>query len=258
MRFGGAGNTGAIHRAIWAPGVTNSEQAFLFLNQLVANAVKPLIGQENRDTHLIDLGCGIGGTAIFLATELGIRVTGVSISAIQTTIAKDRSNAASLDARLKFITADFDALPKLEKVDAIYAIESFVHSRNARAFFAQAADLLRQNGRLIICDDFLGENISNKGSHYVARFKSGWQLNNLITVKEVESLALEFGFKLVESHSLSEYLKGFPAILRWAVDTICRIPLPWAYWQNLAGGTALQLCVKRGWTRYQALVWEKI
>jgi hypothetical protein len=35
------------------------------------------------------------------------------------------------------------------------------------------------------------------------------------------------------------------------------VPLPWAYWHNLAGGTALQHCVKNGWTRYLALVFEK-
>lgn len=258
LRFGGAGETGAIHRAIWAPGVENPEQAFLFLNQLIGNAIRPLVGTAQQNTHLIDLGCGVGGTATYLAQELGISVTGISISATQTEIAQARTQAASLSHRVKFIKADFDTLVELGEVDAICAIESFVHTRDASAFFAHAATSLRTNGRLIICDDFLGQSVPPKGLRCVTRFKKGWQLNTLLTEKEVESLAAAAGFRLIESHPLSNYLRGFPALARWAVDMLCRIPLPWAYWQNLSGGTALQLCVKRGWTEYHALVWEKI
>ena len=258
MRFGGAGQTGAIHRAIWAPGIETREDAFLFLNRLVANAVSPLIGSDPLATHLIDLGCGVGGTATFLASELGINVTGISISETQIEIAKSRSLNTPLTQHVRFLCTDFDNLHKLGKADALCAIESFVHARDAHSFFAQAVNALKSNGRLIICDDFLGENISTAGSRCVARFKKGWQLNSLHTVKEVERIAIQHGFRLIESHSLSEHLRGFPAFVRWVISFICTIPLPWAYWKNLSGGTALQLCVKRRWTQYQALVWEKI
>tara|TARA_R110001592_G_scaffold205942_2_gene456581 strand:- start:153 stop:1019 length:867 start_codon:yes stop_codon:yes gene_type:complete len=258
LRFGGAADTGAIHRAIWAPGVNNREDAFLYLNRLIADAIRPLLGAAPQDTHLIDLGCGVGGTAKFIANELGIRVTGISISATQIEIAEQRIQDSDLQERIDFICADFDALPELGQADALCAIESFVHCRDATKFFSQAAAALRPKGRLIVCDDFLGDNVPVQGLRCVAKFKKGWQLNSLLTRGEVERLALEHGLKLVESHSLTNYLRGFPSAIRWAVSTICSIPLPWAYWQNLAGGTALQLCVKQRWTQYQAFVWEKI
>jgi SAM-dependent methyltransferase len=258
LRFGGAGETGAIHRAIWAPGVSSREDAFLFLNRLIANAIKPLLGRNPQESHLVDLGCGVGGTSTFLARELGIRVTGISISDTQIAIANARIQDSPLQQHVHFVSADFDELPELGQVDALCAIESFVHARDASNFFSQAAATLRANGRLIVCDDFLGESVPKEGWRHVARFRRGWQLNSLITVSEIERLALQHGFRLVESHSLSEYLRGFPTVVRWAISTICAIPLSWAYWQNLSGGTALQLCVKRGWTQYRALVWEKI
>tara|TARA_R110001599_G_scaffold25289_1_gene90617 strand:- start:28 stop:894 length:867 start_codon:yes stop_codon:yes gene_type:complete len=258
LRFGGAADTGAIHRAIWAPGIDSREDAFLYLNRLIADAIRPLLSAAPLDTHLIDLGCGVGGTAKFIANELGIRVTGISISATQIEIAKQRIQDSPPQERIDFICADFDALPELGQADALCAIESFVHSRDATKFFSQAAAALRPKGRLIVCDDFLGDDVSERGLRCVARFKKGWQLNSLITRGEVERLAQAHGLRLVESHSLTEYLRGFPSTIRWAVSTICSIPLPWAYWQNLAGGTALQLCVKQGWTQYQAFVWEKI
>lgn len=258
LRLGRSGATGAIHRAIWAPGVNNREEALLFLNHLVANAIKPIIGTEPLSTHLIDLGCGVGGTATFLANELGINVTGISISATQIEIANTRVASLASHQHIHFIQADFDALPALRQADALCAIESFVHARDANRFFAQAAATLSLSGRLIICDDFLGESVPKEGLRSVERFKHGWQLNSLLTVSEVEELASQHGFRLVESHSLTEYLRGFPRIVRWAISTICAIPLPWAYWNNLSGGTALQLCVQRRWTEYRALVWEKV
>lgn len=258
LRFGGAGETGAIHRAIWAPGVNSREEAFLFLNHLIANAIKPLLGAIPSETHLVDLGCGVGGTATFLASKLGIRVTGISISATQIAIANARIQDSRLRQRVQFLSADFDELPKLGQVDALCAIESFVHARDAENFFAQAAATLKAKGRLIVCDDFLGEDIPAQGLRHVASFRRDWQLNSLITVTDAERLAIQYGFKLIESFSLTEYLRGFPAALRWAISAICAIPLPWAYWKNLSGGTALQLCVQRRWTQYRALVWEKI
>jgi len=258
LRFGGAGDTAAIHRAIWAPGVSNREEAFLYLNRLVANAIRPLLGADPQQTRLIDLGCGVGGTATFIANELGIRATGISISETQVAIASERIHNTALQQRVDFLRANFDSLPQLGQADALCAIESFVHTRDANEFFAQAAVILKPKGRLIICDDFLGENIPKRGLRCVARFKKGWQLNSLLTAKEVERLAARHGLELVESHTLTEYLRGFPPVLRWALSSLCTIPLPWAYWHNLAGGTALQLCVKRRWTEYRAFVWEKI
>ena len=41
LSLGGSGKTVAIHRQIWAPEVKTAEQAFLYLNRLVAGAVQP-------------------------------------------------------------------------------------------------------------------------------------------------------------------------------------------------------------------------
>jgi hypothetical protein len=42
-----------------------------------------------------------------------------------------------------------------------------------------------------------------------------------------------------------------------AVTWLTRLPVRSAYWQNLSGGSALQVCVAHGWTRYLALIFEK-
>ncbi|MES3006438.1 MAG: methyltransferase domain-containing protein [Pseudomonadota bacterium] len=261
LRFGGSGDTAAIHRAIWAPGVTSKAQAFNYLNALVAQAVVPLLGTAedgtNASVHLLDLGCGVGGTSTWLAQTLGITVTGVTLSTAQIEVARERAQRLGLTEQVKFLLSDFSALPAIAPVQAACAIESFVHAPDAKAFFAMAARQVQPGGRLIICDDFLNPPHSPQALRWVNRFIRGWHLNNLLASSAVETLAAEAGFRLIEAHDLSPYLRSFHPVWLWLVTTVTRLPLRWAYWQNLSGGTALQVCVRRGWTQYRALVWER-
>jgi ubiquinone/menaquinone biosynthesis C-methylase UbiE len=257
LRFGGAEQIGAIHRAIWASGVNTQAHALSFLNHLVAKSITPLIRGDAIETQVLDLGCGVGGTAVFLAKELGVSITGITISETQTQIARQRAKSTSVSDKTNFITADFETLSEMANLDAIYAIESLVHARDLKAILERAAKMLRTNGRFILCDDFLSPDVSPMGQVWVERFKRGWQLNSLVTIEELETIAENAGLRLVESHNLTAFLRGFPAPILNVMSQITRIPVPWAYWRNLAGGTALQVCVKRGWTRYQAFVWEK-
>ncbi|MDO9318728.1 MAG: class I SAM-dependent methyltransferase [Gammaproteobacteria bacterium] len=257
LRLGGSGNTAAIHRAIWAPGVINKQQAFGYLNALVAQAVQPLPDTAPENVHLLDLGCGVGGTSTWLAQTLGIKVTGITLSAAQVEVARERAQRLGLTEQVDFVLADFAALPEIAPAQAACAIESFVHARDASAFFTMAARHIQPRGRLVICDDFLNPPHSASAQKWIGRFVRGWHLNNLQPVDEVLRLAEMAGFRLLEAHDLSHCVRSFSTPLLWAVTTLTRLPVPWAYWHNLSGGTALQVCLRRGWTKYWALVWER-
>ncbi|MCP5356991.1 MAG: methyltransferase domain-containing protein [Pseudomonadales bacterium] len=258
LRLGGAGGTGAIHRAIWAPGVRNKRDALMYLNHLVASHINPLpsaAGTELR--HLIDLGCGTGGTALFLAQTLGLRVTGVTLSPVQVNMANASATAGGIRDQAQFLTADFASLPPLPPADALCAIESFAHAHDAGAFFAMAAALLKPGGRLVLCDDFLADERPARAEPCLQRVRRGWHLNSLISLTECKTLAEQQGLTLLQDDNLSAWVRPFPAPLLWLLSNITRLPLNTPYWQNLSGGSALQVCGKMGWTEYHALVWER-
>jgi cyclopropane fatty-acyl-phospholipid synthase-like methyltransferase len=251
--FGGSGDVAAIHRAIYAPGVGSTEAAFNYLNSCVAEAIKPCISD---DSQVLDLGCGVGGTATWLAQSLAVNVTGITISSIQQQLATERAQQMGVQSRCTFIAADFAQLPQLPVMDAAFAIESFVHARSADSFFAMVAARVREGGRLVICDDFLNPELPPQADFWIQRFKCGWYLNQLHTLQSVIEAADRHGFKLVGSSDLSAYVRGFPRPLLWLMRHLTRLPLPWTYWHNLAGGTALQYCIQRGWTRYHVVIFE--
>lgn len=259
LRFGGSGATAAIHRRIWAPGVQSAADAFAYLNWWVARAVQPSFSLH-APSRLLDLGCGVGGTATWLAEHLGVQVTGVTNSAVQRDFAAQRARRLGVEDRCRFALADFMALPPLGPFNAAYAIESFVHAPDAPRFFNQANQQLVLGGRLVICDDFLaGSNgtLDGEAAPWLARFRSDWQINTLLTLEAVQQMAARLGFRLVEAADLSAYLRSFHPLLLRAVAWLTQLPLRSAYWQNLSGGAALQICTLRGWTRYLALIFEK-
>src|SRR5690606_38551820 len=105
--LGGSGDAAAIHRAIWAAGIGNRNEAFLYLNRLVADALRPLLENAETSMRVLDLGCGVGGTSTWLAQELQVQVTGVTISATQRALAQERAQSLGQDILTTFINADF-------------------------------------------------------------------------------------------------------------------------------------------------------
>jgi SAM-dependent methyltransferase len=261
LRLGGSGEAAAIHRAIWADGVQNPAQAFEYLNQFVAGAVQPVL-EINSPARLLDLGCGVGGTATWLARRLSAQVIGVTNSAMQRQTAVERAERLGLSERCTFLLADFMELPPLPAVNAAWAIESLVHAPDAGRFFAQAARQVVSGGRLVVCDDFLSQAgaASPPGSppaRWLERFRRGWHVHNLLTVEQADQLAWQAGFNLLGSVDLTPFIRSSHPWLLAMLATITRLPLRWAYWQNLSGGSALQVCIRQGWTCYRALIWEK-
>lgn len=261
LRLGGGGEAAAIHRAIWAPDVSGRHEAFEYLNRATGDAIRPALLLQNPP-ELLDLGCGVGGTATYLARALGAQVTGVTLSRVQRSLAEQRAKRLGLSDRCRFIEANFMELPPGGPVCAGYAIEAFVHAPAGDEFFRQAAARLLPRGRLVLCDDFLDERVPGLPAGHPAwamlrRFSRGWHIHTLAAPSQAAKMAESAGLRLLERTDLTRYIRFFhPTVLK-LVHLLTRIPLPGSYWQNLAGGSALQICIRSGWTRYQMMVFSK-
>src|SRR5919206_4778523 len=101
-----SGRERAIHRELWAPGVTSRREALHHAHAVVLEQLAP------DDRRVLDLGCGVGTAALYLARRRPVEVLGVSISPAQVRLA-DRfaARAGPLPGRVRFARADFTALP---------------------------------------------------------------------------------------------------------------------------------------------------
>ena len=139
----------AIHRELWGSGVESRREALHHAHAVVLDQ----LGRGDR--RVLDLGCGVGTAALYLARRRPVKVVGVSNSPAQVRLA-DRfaARAGAMQGQVRFAVADFTELPDgLDGFDLAFAIESFVHADPAAAFFAQAAHALRPGGALVVIDD---------------------------------------------------------------------------------------------------------
>lgn len=99
-----------------------------------------------RGMRVLDLGCGFGGLAIYLAGNFGVEVSGVTLSEEQFKIATERAAHEGLDKLVKFRLGDYRE--ETESYDRIVSVGMLEHVGvdNYRKLFAQIKSLLRDNG----------------------------------------------------------------------------------------------------------------
>ena len=150
LRYGQGGGAGAIHRAVWGPGVENRAAAFHYVENCIADQLRAIRSAAAEPT-VVDLGCGVGGSLCHLAARLPIRGVGVTLSPVQARLADERIRAAGLQDRIRCLEGDYaDPGLDLPAADLAYAIESFAHGPDPIAFFAQCARIVRPGGLLCI------------------------------------------------------------------------------------------------------------
>ncbi|MBU1195301.1 MAG: DUF1365 family protein [Proteobacteria bacterium] len=111
--------------------------------------------RENH--HILEIGCGWGGFAVFAAKQTGCRVTGITVSRAQYERACQRVKDEGLEARItikledyRHTTGTFDRIVSIEMIEA-------VGPQFLAAYFTQAQTLLTPGGKMvfqaIIIDD---------------------------------------------------------------------------------------------------------
>ena len=100
--------------------------------------------------HVLDIGCGWGGTALYLNRVAGVRVTGITLSQEQLKVARDRAAAAGVADQVRFELVDYREVEG--PFDRIVSIGMFEHVGAAHydAFFARCRDLLKPDGVMLL------------------------------------------------------------------------------------------------------------
>lgn len=262
LHYGGSKAAGAIHRQVWAPGVKDKRQALEYLNRLVAVELESLVGSDSVTTKVLDLGCGVGGTATWLAGALHVEVVGITNSAVQHQLAVERAEEMNLSVHCRFIQADFSEFLEIGCFNAAYMIEASTHSHDSGSLLSSIWERLLPGGRLVIADDFRSHEVSDlslnsPAGYWLQQFQRGWQLNSLLSRDEIIALASHTGFRLIKELDLTPFLRVLPWYLLKPASLFTRLSFPQLYWQNLKGGIALQICIQQRWTKYHFMVWEK-
>jgi cyclopropane-fatty-acyl-phospholipid synthase len=103
-----------------------------------------------KDRRVLDIGCGWGGLALYLAELCGARVTGITLSEQQVALARARASEKGLAEQLEFRLQDYRDMA--EKFDRIVSVGMFEHVGVGfyDTFFRKCHALLDDDGVMLL------------------------------------------------------------------------------------------------------------
>lgn len=142
-----------IHHGYWE-GNETSARAQVQLTERLANAAAIPVGAS-----VVDVGCGMGGSSVWLAQHRQCRVTGITLSPVQRFYAAMGARMRRVRPAPTFIRTDAESftLPP-SSLDVVWSIECTEHLFDKPAFFRKAASWLKPGGRFAICAWLTGES----------------------------------------------------------------------------------------------------
>ena len=122
--------------------------------------------------HVLEIGSGWGGNAIYMARHYGCRVTSLTISQEQHRLATERVKEEGLEGRVEILLADYRTLTgKYDKIVSVEMLEAVGH-QYLEAYFRKCHELLKREGilalQVITCPDSRYESL-RKGVDWIQK-----------------------------------------------------------------------------------------
>lgn len=184
----------AMHFGFWDKSTKNLNDALTNENKIIAGKLSLKKGDK-----VLDAGCGVGGTAIWVAENYGVNVVGITITEKQVELAKKYAKGRNVEKLVDFKLRDFcDTKFPSESFDKIYAIESVCHAVDKADFLREAYRLLKPGGEIIVSDGYLiKEELNDSQKQIYDDLCQGWVLPSLASKKYFNDSMQKIGFKNV-------------------------------------------------------------
>ena len=169
---------------------------------LAATDALALHAKINESTHVLDLCCGLGGPARYLAYHYGCRVTGVDMNTDRLAGAVRLTERTKLQDRVLFHHANaLQTGLADETFDVIVSQEAFCHIPNKKTLITECVRLLKPGGRIVYTDILARSNMTNE---IRSRLETEMVFSELSTLEQYCHLLEEKGCQVIEVEDLSD------------------------------------------------------
>ncbi|MDZ4278131.1 MAG: methyltransferase domain-containing protein [Dehalococcoidia bacterium] len=141
-------------RRIWREHASGTDypEAFGHISFITLQELRRMAAELRLPTNgsLVDLGCGLGGPALWVAAETGCRLTGIDFSPVAVAQATARADELGLSDRARFIVGTFaDTGLASGSADGVMSEDALQYAPDKLASLREAARILRPSGRLV-------------------------------------------------------------------------------------------------------------
>jgi cyclopropane fatty-acyl-phospholipid synthase-like methyltransferase len=191
-----AEETLGLHYAYYEKHTKNFREAILNMNKFVGKLLKL---DNEKPVKILDAGCGIGGTSIYLAQKYpNIDFTGITITPCQQKLAKKfakERKVKNVNFKIKsYLDTEFPS----NSFDRIFGLESISYASDKEKLTKEMYRVLKPGGTFVTVDVFFSKSADTpivKKIHDLVCIGRGMPLDNDLIYSEYKKYLKKQGFK---------------------------------------------------------------
>lgn len=198
--------------------------------------------------RILDAGCGVGGSARYLANKYDAEVLGVNLSQVQVERARSLTQKAGLANRVQFQQRDLLSLtPADGSFDLIWSMENAEHIAPKQEMLQLFHDLLRPGGTMLVVTWCLRDDppVTPREQRLLDNLYRIYNLPPMISLADYTRQAEQTGLQDIQTADWSEAVAPFwGAVIRSALSGRGLRGLFKAGWSTIQGAWAMRYMQK--------------
>lgn len=216
--------------------------------------------------QILDVGCGIGGSSLYLAEKFTASATGITLSPVQADRANERAAAAGWRDRACFQVADALAMPFADQsFDLVWSLESGEHMPDKQKFLQECYRVLKPGGMFLFatwCHRPTPPALTPAEQQHLEKIYQVYCLPYVISLPEYEKMAQDLGFQHIQTADWSEAVAPFwNIVIDSALTPQAIVGLVRSGWTTIQAALSLGLMSKgyeRGLIKFGLLAATKV
>lgn len=219
-------------------------------------------------SQILDVGCGIGGSSLYLAEKFNASATGITLSPVQAARATERAENAGFAETVQFQVADALEMPFADdSFDFVWSMESGEHMPDKEKFLGECYRVLKPGGIFLMATwchrpitAATGELTADEKQH-LAEIYRVYCLPYVISIPEYEAIAYNLSFQNIRTADWSDAVEPFwELVIDSAFEPQAIFGLLQSGWGTVEAALSLGLMsrgYRRGLIRYGLLCGRK-
>lgn len=182
----------SLHYGLWFNGTKSFKEALTNTNKTMAEAA----GVKEGD-RVLDAGCGVGGAAMFLASEFNCNVDGITLSEKQVDFARQGVKRLGLGDLVTIKQMDYCNTDYPDNsFDIAWACESSSSAINTDDFANEMYRILKPGGKLVVADFFWPEPDMKDPNQYMKKWGDTWGIGKFEDIQAFNNHLTDAGFDI--------------------------------------------------------------